>query len=74
MMKGGPQMVGEGRLLTIGEAARRLGVHQKTLRAWANRGLVRHVKLPSGHRRFVEADIEGLRQAMMVEPESKVAA
>ncbi len=62
------------RLLTISEAARRLGVHQKTLRGWADKGLVPHVKLPSGHRRFTEADIERLRQEMRVEAEGKLAA
>ncbi len=50
------------KLLTINEAARRLGIHQNTLRTWADKGLVPHVKLPSGHRRFRPADIDRLRR------------
>ena len=50
------------KLLTINEAARLLGVHQNTLRTWADKGLVPHVKLPSGHRRFRSADIERLQR------------
>jgi putative resolvase len=54
----------EQRLLTISQAAARLGVHQNTLRQWADKGLVPHVKFPSGHRRFTVAAIERLRQQM----------
>ncbi len=54
----------ETRLLTISEAARLLGVHQNTLRSWADKGLVKHVKLPSGYRRFVVAEIKRLRREM----------
>jgi len=53
-----------GRLLSIAEAAGRLGVHQKTLRRWADRGLVPVVKLPSGYRRFDPAAIEQVRAGM----------
>ncbi len=49
-------------LLTITGAARRLGIHQNTLRMWANKGIVPHIKLPSGHRRFTISTIERLRQ------------
>lgn len=45
------------KLLTISEAARQLGVHQNTLRTWADRGMVPVVKLPSGYRRFRPSDI-----------------
>ena len=53
-----------GRLLTIAEAADRLGVHFKTLRSWADKGLVPVIKLPSGHRRFESAAIERMRVEM----------
>ena len=46
------------KLLTISEAAERLGVHQNTLRSWADKGMVPVVKLPSGYRRFRPSDIE----------------
>ncbi len=62
------------RLLTISEAANRLGVHQKTLRAWADKGLVAHIRTPTGYRRFDPADIEQLERTMRVEVAGKVAA
>ena len=62
------------RLLSISEAARRLGVADKTLRSWADKGLVPHVRLPSGYRRFDPADIERLQREMRREVEGKVAA
>lgn len=52
------------KLLTIAQAAARLGVHQNTLRAWADKGLVPVVRLPSGYRRFTEAQIAQIRQGM----------
>ncbi|MDP9364144.1 MAG: MerR family DNA-binding transcriptional regulator [Chloroflexota bacterium] len=52
------------RLLTISQAARMLGVHQNTLRTWADKGLVRHVRLPSGYRRFAVTEVERLRREM----------
>ncbi len=63
------------KLLTISQAARRLGVHANTLRAWADKGLVEHVKLPSGYRRFTPEAIDRLREQMGLEPaEGKAAA
>jgi putative resolvase len=54
-------------LLTISEAARRLGVHPTTLRSWADKGLVKMVKLPSGYRRFSPAEIDRVRREMGIE-------
>lgn len=62
------------RLLTIGQAANRLGVHQKTLRAWADKGLVAHIKTPTGYRRFDPGDIDQLVANMRVEVKGEVAA
>ncbi len=53
------------RLLTIGQAAARLGVHVNTLRGWVDRGLVPAVKLPSGYRRFTVEQIEQIERDMM---------
>ena len=47
-------------LITIREAARRLGVHENTVRRYADRGLIRAIRLPSGVRRVRRADIEAL--------------
>jgi len=44
-------------LLSIGEAAKRLGVHPNRLRAWEKQGLIRPVRLPSGHRRYPAEEI-----------------
>ena len=60
-------------LLGVREAARRLGVHENTLRRWETAGLIRAVKLPTGVRRFREEDVERLHDEMhraVEEPES----
>lgn len=54
----------ETRLLTITQAAARLGVNQKTLRRWADAGKVPHVKTLAGQRRFEEGVIDRLRKQM----------
>jgi excisionase family DNA binding protein len=51
-------------LLGVREAARRLGVHENTLRRWEKAGLIRAVKLPTGVRRFREEDVERLHADM----------
>jgi excisionase family DNA binding protein len=50
-------------LLTIGEAARLLGISPITLRRWSDEGRVPVVVLPSGHRRFLASDIRIMREA-----------
>ena len=59
----------EPRLLTITQAAARLGVHADTLRAWADKGMVPVVRLPSGYRRFHPEEIERVRREMGLDPE-----
>jgi excisionase family DNA binding protein len=51
-------------LLGVREAARRLGVHENTLRRWEQSGLIRAVKLPTGVRRFREEDVQKLYEEM----------
>jgi excisionase family DNA binding protein len=51
-------------LLSISQAAQLLGVHPQTLRAWADKGLVPHVRLPSGQRRFDRQRLERVRADM----------
>jgi excisionase family DNA binding protein len=51
-------------LLGVREAARRLGVHENTLRRWEQAGLIRAVKLPTGVRRFREEDVARLHDEM----------
>ena len=55
--------------LTLKRAAKRLGVHEQTLRSWEKRGLIRLVRLPgSGYRRVPVAEIERLQMAMQAGP------
>jgi excisionase family DNA binding protein len=51
-------------LLGVREAARRLGVHENTLRRWEKSGLIHAVKLPTGVRRFRAEDVERLHDEM----------
>jgi excisionase family DNA binding protein len=55
------------KLLGIAEAAARLGVHPKTLRAWVDKDLVPAVRLPSGYRRFTADQIEEIKAKMGLE-------
>jgi len=51
-------------LLGVRDAARRLGVHENTLRRWNQNGLVQAIHLPSGVRRFRAEDISQLHEQM----------
>jgi putative resolvase len=51
-------------LLGVREAARRLGVHENTLRRWEQTGLIRAVRLPTGVRRFRAEDVQRLYEEM----------
>jgi excisionase family DNA binding protein len=44
--------------LTLGQAARFLGVAQSTIRKWSDSGRVRAFYTPGGHRRFRRGDLE----------------
>lgn len=61
-------------LLSISEAAKRLGVHPNRLREWEKQGLIRPVRLPSGHRRYPVDEIDGILRTggMKAEPEAVV--
>ena len=43
--------------LSLDEAAKKLSIHPATLRDWADRGHIRVIRTPGGHRRFSEADV-----------------
>ncbi len=47
--------------VTLREAAASLGVHESTVRRYADRGLIHAARLPSGVRRLRRADVEALR-------------
>ena len=48
-----------------------IGVNPKTLRSWADKGLVPVTRLPSGHRRFSLEQVEQIKRGMV---EGKLAA
>jgi DNA-binding transcriptional MerR regulator len=51
--------------LTIGELARRVGLTSATLRAWEHRHeFPTAERLPSGHRRYSESDVERVREVL----------
>jgi excisionase family DNA binding protein len=49
---------GEPDWLTLGQAARYLGVAQSTIRKWSDDGRVRAFYTPGGHRRYRRADLD----------------
>jgi excisionase family DNA binding protein len=53
-----------GALLGVREAASVLGVHENTLRRWAEKGYLKPVVNPSGVRRFRKDEIAQLRRRM----------
>jgi putative resolvase len=53
-------VVADQQWLTLGEAARYLGVAQSTIRRWADEGRVRAFYTPGRHRRFRLADLDEL--------------
>jgi len=56
---------GDAELISIRGAARRLGVHENTIRRLIDRGLLEFIRLPgSGYRRLAQADVERLRLGM----------
>ena len=65
----------EEKLLTAGEAAAYLGVHLKTIRAWADKGWVPSTRWPNGWRYFRRDDLDAMRQRLgLTEPGKAKAA
>ncbi len=62
------------KMVGIAAAAEMVGVHPNTLRKWADQGLVPHMKLPSGHRRFSVVEMEKFRCQLQVGSEGKELA
>ncbi len=52
-------------LLTVGEAAARLHVHDNTIRNWIAKGVLKAVRLPGGHRRIDSMAVERLRMGIL---------
>jgi excisionase family DNA binding protein len=65
-----PDRAGELEWLTLGQAAKYLGVAQSTLRKWTDSGRVPAFKTPGGHRRYRRRDLEAFLEhsGQVVEP------
>ena len=61
--------LGETDWLTLGQAARYLGVAQSTIRKWSDSGRLRAFKTPGGHRRYRRADLDDFLEGSA--PESR---
>jgi excisionase family DNA binding protein len=48
-------------LISIAEAARLLGVHPNTLKAWEVAGKLKAIRTPGGHRRYKLSEIETMQ-------------
>jgi excisionase family DNA binding protein len=58
-------MANQNALLTVTQAAKRLGVSPNTVRAWADGGVIPVLRLPSGHRRFEASALDAARSRMV---------
>jgi len=48
-------------MLTVGEVARMLHIHENTVRRWSNRGVMKSYRISErGDRRFKKAEVEDL--------------
>lgn len=54
--------------ITIRSAAKRLDVHENTVRNWIDKGLMAARRLPSGTRQLPLAEVERIERAMIVPP------
>jgi excisionase family DNA binding protein len=54
----------EEKMLNAGEAAAYLGVHVKTVRAWADKGWLPATRWPNGWRYFRRSDLDEMRVKM----------
>ena len=61
-------------LLTIGQAAKALGLSIPTMRRLADSRKIPFTKLPSGYRRWTRAQIADARRRMTVEADDSVIA
>lgn len=55
----------EDKLLTISQAARRIGIHINTLRAWTDAGRVPVFRTPTNQRRYRQSDIDEIAKPRM---------
>ena len=68
-----PSGAGDQRLLTIGQAAELLGVHPLTIRNWSEKGTIRCLRTPGGHRRYRLRDLQRVLAAPQDDPATAAA-
>lgn len=68
-----PPGAGAQRLLTIGQAAELLGVHPLTIRNWSEKGTIRCLRTPGGHRRYRLRDLQRVLAAPQDDPATAAA-
>lgn len=61
-----------GSNISIGEAAKILGVSVATVRRWTNSGKLRSTRSPSGHRRYNLLDIQKLKGGAVITTENRI--
>ena len=59
-----PAPTGESDWLTLGQAAKYLGVAQSTIRRWSDEGRVSAFYTPGGHRRYRQADLDSIPRTL----------
>ena len=57
-------MKNQNDLILPSAAAKMLGVHMNTLRAWSQAGVIKELRTPGNHRRFRLADVNELIAGM----------
>jgi excisionase family DNA binding protein len=62
------------KVLSIGEAAKFLGVSTASLRKWSDQGLVPVHRTPGGQRRYYPADLQRFIESMRESPTSPSTA
>ena len=56
------------KVITVGEAADRLGVHDRTIRKWIREGRLKPYRVMGDRRRYVSADdVEALKEPRELE-------
>ena len=55
------------RYVTVSEVARRLQIHNNTVRNWVDKGIMQADRTPSGYRRVLETEVQRLERKMKAE-------
>ncbi|MEY5144642.1 MAG: hypothetical protein RL745_3 [Actinomycetota bacterium] len=63
-VQGGERDIAEGKLLTPAEVASLFGVDPRTVSRWSDRGVLKAIFTPGGHRRYRYLDVMALRDSL----------